>query len=906
MSASAEHGECHRTMTARVCTHNSTQQANGSQINYSKNDNDNSNRNTASVMPSLTSLDINNNYDTDFESSTTRQSYCNRCKNISIISVSQTTAETKSYLVNSTLPTTISLCLLLSTIALNIILSLSISVSASSAIHHAHHSGDLETFSGARRGGWNENGERFKRTAIISHSSNPVEQVSSASDVALRSILTSSGEEMEPSYRNANGDDQYEQTGAAKTRATLDREQQEREDLKRRIINERQIIQYHDQWPAMAGKCHKRTLNFCARVLPFNTTVFPNIIGDTNRFEVKRSLPFFGFIARSQCNKRLDQLLCMLLEPPCHPETNRAVPPCKKFCRVALEGCAEYIPATLALSSVFDCRRYPDSNDPDVCVNLARGNTCAHDEFKCPDKTCIPRHWLCDGVRDCVFAADEANCTDTNSEYNSVCSTEEFQCDGKCVPKSWKCDGERDCLDGRDEESCEARPQCGPDRFKCADGNGCIPKRWVCDGKAECRDGSDEQGCRQKECTENDFKCDNGICIPKVWRCDHQMDCKDGSDERNCVYPVTTTTTTTTTTTLAPINLSLDYAAINSSSAVASQEPVPMSSDNVASSDDLSLSPSVAYQSTTTTATSDSAANEAAGPGISNSDNDVNMEPQSPSAQTLAPVQTSEGPSSLAYSVEHSGTNEPLTSTTSAAKIYHYELIGNTGNQQLSQNMPQLYQNQPLAYHHSSLPHSRRQHLTHDNYILQQQQVNGPQKLSVYKTLLQTLTGSRSTTTASGHSQQPLTASSSTTPISPVSVDSATSSAGSSSVRPNLQQSTTMSVLPSDSPVTPTVATASETRKPDGRYFHLLSRQHRHISGGGGPSFVTKRGLQALGANGHATVHRVRQHRLAPASLHATSAYLARFMGSAANRHHYRQHIHQQQQRQQQQQHPQL
>lgn len=159
------------------------------------------------------------------------------------------------------------------------------------------------------------------------------------------------------------------------------------------LLRQKQHIQYHDQWPSLAGKCHKRTLNFCASVLPFNTTTFPNIIGDNNRFEVKRSLPFFGFLAKSSCNKRLDELLCLLLEPPCNSNSGLAIPPCKKFCRLALEGCNEYIPATLAMSSVFDCRQYPDSNDASVCINLARGSKCAQDEFKCPDETYIPREY---------------------------------------------------------------------------------------------------------------------------------------------------------------------------------------------------------------------------------------------------------------------------------------------------------------------------------------------------------------------------------------------------------------------------------------------------------------------------------------------------------------------------------
>lgn len=179
---------------------------------------------------------------------------------------------------------------------------------------------------------------------------------------------------------------------------------QQQQPASEQELQEKQHIQYHNQLverspplgatgaaATTGAKCHKRTLNFCASVLPFNTTTFPNIIGDTNRFEVKRSLPFFGFLAKSSCNKRLDELLCLLLEPPCSPQTGLALPPCKKFCRLALEGCNEYIPATLALSSVFDCRQYPDSNEPGVCVNLAQGNKCAQDEFKCPDNTCIAR-----------------------------------------------------------------------------------------------------------------------------------------------------------------------------------------------------------------------------------------------------------------------------------------------------------------------------------------------------------------------------------------------------------------------------------------------------------------------------------------------------------------------------------
>lgn len=275
------------------------------------------------------------------------------------------------------------------------------------------------------------------------------------------------------------------------------------------------------------GRCRTRQLSFCDDVLPYNETVFPNLVGDLDYSSMNRSMSFFGLLLRTHCNIRLKQFLCSLLEPPCRRA--QAVYPCRKFCKVATENCQKLIPATLALSRVLDCRRYPDSDNSDVCLNLARSRVCLNHEHQCPDDTCIPKHWRCDGVRDCPLAADEANCTG-----KLACNKDEFRCDWQCIPNTWRCDGEPDCQDAADEANCPPKPQCGPDRFACSDGIGCLPRRWVCDGRAECRDASDEKDCTNKRCTSGDFQCDNGICIPPIWRCDGQNDCKDRSDEKYC------------------------------------------------------------------------------------------------------------------------------------------------------------------------------------------------------------------------------------------------------------------------------------------------------------------------------------------------------------------------------------
>lgn len=54
----------------------------------------------------------------------------------------------------------------------------------------------------------------------------------------------------------------------------------------------------------------------------------------------------------------------------------------------------------------------------------------------------------------------------------------------------------------------------------------------ICDRQVDCMDGTDEEGCDY--CTEDQFKCRNGVCIDARLKCDHFRDCSDGFDEEDC------------------------------------------------------------------------------------------------------------------------------------------------------------------------------------------------------------------------------------------------------------------------------------------------------------------------------------------------------------------------------------
>ncbi|CAF4192849.1 unnamed protein product, partial [Rotaria magnacalcarata] len=75
---------------------------------------------------------------------------------------------------------------------------------------------------------------------------------------------------------------------------------------------------------------------------------------------------------------------------------------------------------------------------------------------------CISTADLCNNITDCLLGEDEHDmicahyCEWPSSnicskKYSTVCSDEEFHCDGKCVSITHRCDDKPYCYDGADE-----------------------------------------------------------------------------------------------------------------------------------------------------------------------------------------------------------------------------------------------------------------------------------------------------------------------------------------------------------------------------------------------------------------------------------------------------------------------
>ncbi|XP_073821109.1 uncharacterized protein [Musca autumnalis] len=203
------------------------------------------------------------------------------------------------------------------------------------------------------------------------------------------------------------------------------------------------------------NRCYSTSLSMCQGVLEYDLTynlstqVRPTDLAD------------YQLMVNANCSARSVEFICAVLEPECRPSHIGILPPCRRICKAIREACSEIIANSDSLTETFDCSLYPDSNDPQSCDDpTRRKGYCYDNEFECYDRSCIPKQWQCDNIKDCSAGEDEDNCLTCDQP-------EEFRCrsNEKCVPDSSRCDMKYDCFDGSDEENCSELDNEDSSRF---------------------------------------------------------------------------------------------------------------------------------------------------------------------------------------------------------------------------------------------------------------------------------------------------------------------------------------------------------------------------------------------------------------------------------------------------------
>ncbi|CAH1249851.1 LRP1B [Branchiostoma lanceolatum] len=198
---------------------------------------------------------------------------------------------------------------------------------------------------------------------------------------------------------------------------------------------------------------------------------------------------------------------------------------------------AEVFHKSRACDDTEDCSTGKDEENCDACA------------MECPTAgdSCIPHHWICDGIEDCLDVRDELECVHGVPKH---CF---FNCRNNvtCLPTPYLQDGHQDCADGEDERPREVEDALGRRWGSCGYGcasvygnASCVPDAFSCDGDADCLEEADEKGCEGEEDDGRDDECltftcappdsPDPTCVPHHQICDGRPDCASGEDEQGC------------------------------------------------------------------------------------------------------------------------------------------------------------------------------------------------------------------------------------------------------------------------------------------------------------------------------------------------------------------------------------
>nr|XP_058951569.1 secreted frizzled-related protein 3-like [Pocillopora verrucosa] len=123
----------------------------------------------------------------------------------------------------------------------------------------------------------------------------------------------------------------------------------------------------HEFRVKLPRRCEEISVPLCVRVLPYNFTRFPNLVGHRSQVLARRSIDYYSstFVEDANCAKHAAFFLCSFYLPICLPGIEEGViKPCRFLCEKIKKGC----PAIRKQwPSFLRCEELPKFSDG-VCV----------------------------------------------------------------------------------------------------------------------------------------------------------------------------------------------------------------------------------------------------------------------------------------------------------------------------------------------------------------------------------------------------------------------------------------------------------------------------------------------------------------------------------------------------------
>ena len=120
------------------------------------------------------------------------------------------------------------------------------------------------------------------------------------------------------------------------------------------------------------GRCEPITIPIC-REIPYNTTIFPNLMGHTNQDDANNEVYQYFPLVKVNCSADILLFLCSMYAPVC-TILERPLQPCRSLCESARQ-CEKLMQKFgFPWPQSFECSKFPiGATVDDLCVGENRG-----------------------------------------------------------------------------------------------------------------------------------------------------------------------------------------------------------------------------------------------------------------------------------------------------------------------------------------------------------------------------------------------------------------------------------------------------------------------------------------------------------------------------------------------------
>nr|XP_058943268.1 low-density lipoprotein receptor-related protein 2-like [Pocillopora verrucosa] len=119
----------------------------------------------------------------------------------------------------------------------------------------------------------------------------------------------------------------------------------------------------------LQGSCELLTMPICRNYMPYNTTIFPNLLNHRTQDEAAKDLFQFYPLMKKYCSPHIEFLFCTVYAPIC-TISKTAVPPCRSLCDSAKVSCERSLKEFgFKWPEVVSCERFPRIGEKE-CIGV--------------------------------------------------------------------------------------------------------------------------------------------------------------------------------------------------------------------------------------------------------------------------------------------------------------------------------------------------------------------------------------------------------------------------------------------------------------------------------------------------------------------------------------------------------